>query len=251
MARLFALLVLALGGLQAAHAQYVFVTAQDCRGTSVKDQQRTGACWSFSTTSFRESELIRQGKGDYDLSEMFVVRNIYRDKTRNYFLRQGKAQFSQGSLAHDVLRAAAMAGLVPESAYSGLPEGKATYDHAEMETVLKAVLDAVIGRPRPTQRWWAVFDAALDAYMGPAPDTFMWDGLTCMPCTFADKLAIRPEDYVGLTSFSHHPWYTAFVLEVPDNYSNGTYLNIPIDKLVQVVDYAVARGFSLAWDGGE
>ncbi len=248
MARLFALLVLTLG-LQVGRAQYVFTIAHECRCTEVKDQQRTGTCWSFSTVSFLESELIRQGKGYYDLSEMFVVRSIYRDKARNYFLRQGKAQFGQGSLAHDVVRAAATAGLVPESVYSGLPEGVAAYDHTEMEAVLKAILDAVIGQRRPTQRWWAVFDAALDAYMGPVPETFVVEGVTYTPRTFADKLEIRPEDYVGLTSFTHHPWYTSFVLEVPDNYSSGTYLNVPLDELVQVVDHALAQGFSLAWDG--
>ncbi len=248
MTRLFVLLGLMLS-VQVLQAQYEFTVVKDCRCTDVKNQQRTGTCWSFSTISFLESELIRQGKGYYDLSEMFIVRNIYRDKARNYFLRQGKAQFGQGSLAHDVVRAAEMAGLVPESVYSGKPEGVTYYDHTEMEAVLKAILDAVISQKRPSQRWWAAFDATLDAYMGPVPETFEVDGVTYSPRTFAERLGIRAEDYVGLTSFTHHPWYRPFVLEIPDNYSNGAYLNVPIDELEQVVDYAIEHGFSVAWDG--
>ncbi len=248
MTRLFTFLC-ALIAIQWAQAQYEFTIEKDCRCTEVKNQQRTGTCWSFSTISFLESELIRQGKGYYDLSEMYIVRNIYRDKARNYFLRQGKAQFGQGSLAHDVIRAAAIAGLVPESVYPGKPKGVEQYDHTEMEAVLKAILDAVIKQQHPSQRWWQVFDAALDTYMGPVPHTFEVEGITYTPQSFAQKLDIDPEAYVGLTSFTHQPWYTSFVLEIPDNYSNGAYLNVPIDELEQVVDYAIEHGFSVAWDG--
>ncbi len=230
-------------------AQYEFTVDKDCRHTSVKSQDRTGTCWSFATTSFLESELLRMGKGEHDLSEMFTVRTIYEDKARNYILRQGKANFGQGSLAHDVLRAVSLAGVVPQEVYSGLLPGQKRYDHSEMEAVLKGMLDGVLKGKHPSPYWPDAFRAVLDVYMQPVPEHFNYRGKSYTPRTFAESLGISPDDYISFTSFTHHPFYTSFVLEIPDNYSNGSYYNLPLDELVAVVDEAIAKGYTVAWDG--
>ncbi len=242
------LLVFLLGTV-VLHAQYDFTVDKDCRHTSVKSQDRTGTCWSFATTSFLESELLRMGKGEHDLSEMFTVRTIYEDKARNYILRQGKANFGQGSLAHDVLRAVALAGVVPQEVYDGLLPGQKRYDHSEMEAVLKGMLDGVLKGKHPTPYWDDAFRAVLDVYMGRVPEQFVYRGKTYTPQSLAGALGIKPEDYISYTSFTHHPFHTSFVLEIPDNYSNGSYYNLPLDDLVAVVDNALARGYTVAWDG--
>lgn len=192
---------------------------------------------------------MRLGEGGYDLSEMYMVRNIYKDKARNYVLRQGKANFSQGSLNHDVMRAIEMAGAVPESVYSGLTEGDRYHDHSEMESALKGFLDGVLASKRPSQKWPDAFEAIMDQYMGAAPESFLYQGKTHTPSSFKEALPINPEDYVSLTSFAHHPFYETFILEIPDNYSNGRYFNIPLDELQAIADYALSQGYTVAWDG--
>lgn len=229
--------------------QYEFTVEQDLECTEIKNQQRTGTCWSFSTISFIEAELARLGKGNYDLSEMYMVRNIYTDKARNYVLRQGKANFSQGSLNHDVMRALEMAGAVPESAYSGLQEGDLYHDHSEMEAALKGFLDGVLESKRPSEKWAGAFEAILDHYMGAVPETFTHEGKSYTPSAYGEALPVNPDDYVTLTSFTHHPFYETFILEIPDNYSNGSYFNVPIDELEAITAYALCNGYTVAWDG--
>ncbi len=230
-------------------AQYTFTVDEHSPYTSVKSQDRTGTCWSFATTSFLESELLRMGKGKYDLSEMFTVRTIYEDKALNYILRQGKANFGEGSLAHDVLRAVEMGGAVPQEVYSGLLPGQTSYDHSEMSAALKGLLDGVLQGKHPGSRWDDAFRAVLDVYMGAVPQEFSYRGKKYTPKTFAEKLGIKSSDYISLTSFTHHPFYTSFILEIPDNYSNGSYYNIPLDELVAAVDKALEAGYTIAWDG--
>ncbi len=236
-------------GTVALQAQYTFTIDKRCEHTSVKSQDRTGTCWSFATTSFLESELLRMGKGTYDLSEMFAVRTIYKDKARNYILRQGKANFSEGSLAHDVLRAFAMGGAVPQEVYSGLLPGEERYDHSELVAVLKGMLDGVLKGEHPGNRWQEAFQAVLDVYMGEVPETFTYRGKKYTARSFAEELGLNPDDYISLTSFTHHPYYSRFVLEIPDNYSNGSYYNLPLDELVETVDRALELGYTVAWDG--
>jgi len=230
-------------------AQYTFSESSQLKCTPVKNQQSTGTCWSFTTVSYLESELLRMGKGEYDLSEMFLVRTIYKDKARNYVLRQGKANFSQGGLSHDVIRAFKMGGVVPESVYSGKRSGDAVHNHSEMESVMLGSLDAVIKSKKVSEKWPSAIEGTLDAYMGKAPEKFDYQGKSWTPQDFAKNLGINPDDYVSLTSFSHHPFYESCIVEVPDNYSNGSYYNLPIDELQAVVDYALANGHTVAWDG--
>jgi bleomycin hydrolase len=230
-------------------AQYNFTIQENLKCTSVKNQQRTGTCWSFSTMSFMEAELLRMGKGEYDLSEMYAVRSIYKDKARNYVLRQGKANFSQGSLNHDVMRAFTMAGMVPESVYSGKLPGETMHDHSEMERALKGMLDGILKGKKLSNKWMGAFEGIIDNYMGEVPESFTYKGKEYTPSTFSESLGINPDDYVTLTSFTHHPFYESFILEIPDNYSNGSYFNIPLDELHTIVDYALSNGYTVAWDG--
>ena len=228
---------------------YGFKINKEVKCTPVKSQDRTGTCWSFATASFLESELMRMGKGQHDLSEMFVVQNIYKDKARNYILRQGKANFSQGSLSHDLIRVASVHGVMPESVFSGKLDGEQKHDHSEMEAAMKGMLDGLLKQKRLSKKWQPALSCVLDTYIGQAPENFSYQGKNYTPKSLADELAINPNDYINLTSFTHHPFYKQFILEIPDNYSNGAYYNIPLNELQAIVDNALDQGYSLAWDG--
>lgn len=229
--------------------KYEFSIDKKVESTEVKSQDRTGTCWSFATASFLESEMIRKGNGVHDLSEMFVVRNIYRDKAKNYVLRHGKANFSQGSLAHDLIRVAKKHGVVPETVFSGKLEGENIHNHSEMEAVLKGMLDGVLKQKRLSTKWPVAFDCVVDTYLGEVPEEFAYNGKTFTPKSFAQEMDINPDDYVSITSYTHQPYYEPFVLEIPDNYSNGSFYNVPIAELESIVDNAIKKGFSVAWDG--
>ncbi len=228
---------------------YQFTLQKQIECTDVKSQDRTGTCWSFATASFLESEMIRAGKGRHNVSEMYVVRNIYRDKARNYILRQGKANFSQGSLSHDLIAASRKHGMVPEVVYSGMLGDQKKHDHSEMEAVLKGILDGVLKQKRPSDKWQNAFEAVLDVYLGPEPANFTYDGRQFTPESFASDMSLDPGQYVNITSYTHHPFYESFILEIPDNYSNGAYYNVPVDELQAIVDNALLQGYSVAWDG--
>ena len=230
-------------------AGYEFETVNSIECTPVKSQGNTGTCWSFATSSFLESEVIRKGKGYHDLSEMFVVRNVYKDKAKNYVLRQGKANFSQGSLSHDLINVAQRYGVVPESVYSGKLDGAEKHDHGEMIAVLKGMLDGVLKRKKLSPSWSKAFDCVVDVYLGDMPEEFTYAGKTYTPQSYAESLDINPKDYVNITSYTHHPYYSQFVLEIPDNYSNGNFYNVPMGEMEEIVDHAVKNGYTIAWDG--
>lgn len=248
MNRSILLLVLLLSSMT-AFAQYEFTDVVRSQCTEVKSQGRTGTCWSFATASFLESEVSRKLGKKVDLSEMYVVKETYKDKARNYVLRKGKANFSQGSLSHDLIRVAAKSGLMPESALSGYTFNKERYDHSELASGLKGFLDGVIKQKRLTPLWDDALEAILDVYVGETPKRFTYEGKQFTPSTFVDHIGLKPEDYISFASFSHHPFYDTFILEVPDNYSNGSYYNIPIDKMEELVDHALKNGHTVAWDG--
>lgn len=231
------------------NGQYEFTDVKEVSCTDIKSQDRTGTCWSFATTSFIESELIRMNKGEHDLSEMFIVRNIYMDKARNYLLRQGKANFSQGSLSHDMIRMMGEKGVVPESIYSGKYGDAKIHDHSEMEAGLKGYLDGIREQKRLSDRWDEGVEALLDVYMGEAPEKIMVDGKKLTPVQYAENLGLNAGNYVNLTSFTHHPFGSEFILEIPDNYSNGSYMNVELDKLIAIIDKAIDKGYTVAWDG--
>jgi len=231
------------------YGQYEFTLTRELDCTSVKLQANTGTCWSYATSSFIESELMRKGKGEYDLSEMFIVRNIYMDKARNYLLRQGQANFSQGSLYHDFMRTFSHNGIVPEASYSGLLGESKQHNHSELEAGMKGYLDGIRKSKGLSTRWPVVLAAILDTYLGAAPETFMYEGKKYDSKSFAQELDIDADDYVSLTSFTHHQFGKAFILEIPDNYSNGSYQNVPLADMMSIIDKALEKGYTIVWDG--
>jgi len=228
---------------------YDFQIEKSCSVNPIQSQGTTGTCWCFATSSFIESELLRKNKGEHHFSEMFIAKNIYRAKAENYLLRQGKAQFSEGALAHDFLNAIETHGLVPESVYDGLSDDQKRHDHGEMASVLTGMLDALTKRSTLSDHWQSAVDGVLDAYLGTSPERFNYQGRSYSPQELAKELGYNREDYVSLTSFTHHPFGKPFVLEIPDNFSNGSFLNLPIDDLVQTIDKAITNGYTVAWDG--
>lgn len=217
--------------------------------TPVKNQANTGTCWSFSTVSLVESQAIKNGAGEFDISEMFIVRNIYVEKAKNYILRQGSAQFGEGGLGHDVIRAMTNYGAVPESIYSGLPLGSKFHDHGKLAGKLKSYLDSLLQhRPLPAD-WVTNVESILDDHLGKAPESFKYGEKIYTPKSFAaEVLHFNPDDYVNITSFTHHPFYKPFILEVPDNFLNGSYYNIPLDEMIRLTEHAVSSGYSVMWD---
>jgi bleomycin hydrolase len=234
-----------------AIAGETFTGAKKNSATKIKDQERTNTCWSFATTSLVESQAIKNKMGAFDLSEMFTVRIIYIEKAKNYILRQGHAQFSEGGLGHDVIRAYAEYGAVPDQVYNGLVNGEKVYDHQELYKALKKYLDSTLkskGSPLSTD-WMPGFNNILDKNMGPLPQQFVYNTKKYTPQSFAKTaLKFNADDYVNITSFTHHPFYNSFILEVPDNFSNGAYFNIPLNEMIELVKNAVNSGYTVLWD---
>lgn len=251
---LLSLLLAAFAGLLFAQKNpepYEFKDVKRLTATPVKSQDMTGTCWAFSTASFLESEVQRLGKGEVNLSEMFVVRNIYRQKCENYVRRQGNARFSEGGLAHDLLNAVRAHGLVPESAYPGRKDPAKPYNHAQLEKDLKKMCNdfvALGNEGKLPANWLVDIDRALDAEFGPVPTKFVVGGTIYTPESYRDFLGINPDDYVNITSFTHHPYYTSFILEIPDNFANGTYYNLPLNEMMRCLNYSIQQGYSVDWD---
>lgn len=229
---------------------YRFIPQKKLAVTPVQNHNKSGTCWVYSTNSFLESELLRMGKPAVDLSVMFVVRAGYLERAENYVRRQGAAAFGQGAENHDVMNIVKEYGIVPQGVYSGFPAGQDKPVHGEMEAVLKAILDAVNKMPdggKVSKQWMAAYRGALDGYMGAPSATFQWEGKSYTPQSYFQSLGINPADYVPLTSYTHHPYYKPFVLEVSDNWSNGQFYNVPMEELNQIAENAVLLGYSVLW----
>ncbi len=228
---------------------YTFTINKMIEATPVKNQFKSGTCWVFSTNSFIESEILRLGHGQINLSEMFVVRNMYLQKAENYLRYQGSANFGDGGEPHDVVNTIRQYGLVPFEVYSGMPAGQVKPVNGEINAVLKAMLDAMLKMHDGSlnKNWKAAFTGALDGYFGTPPSTFTFQGKTYTPQSFAKSLDINPDDYVEITSFTHHPFYSPFILEEADNWANGQAYNVPLEELQRVTDYAVSNNYSVAW----
>ncbi len=238
------------GYAQETIAPYIFTDILDLETTPVISQGVTGTCWSFSTASFLESEIIRLTGKQVDLSEMYTVRNTYPVKAENYVMRQGKAQFSEGGLAHDVINSVRTHGLVPVEAYTGLTPTENTHNHAEMVSVVNAMLDAYITNPgrKLSKKWKTAVNRVLDTYLGENLNQFEFEGKSYTPKAFAAAMKINVDDYVTLTSFTHAPFYHSFILNIPDNFSNGAMFNVPIDEFVSNIDNALENGFTVTLD---
>ncbi|CAK7068920.1 MAG: Aminopeptidase C [Parabacteroides sp.] len=231
------------------NGEYVFTPVKELKITPVKNQSRTGTCWCFSTMSFLESELLRQGKGEYDLSEMFIVSHSYKDKADKFVRLHGKLNFAQGGSFEDVLYAWKHYGIVPESVMTGLQYGEEQHAHSEMESAATAYVNAIIknrnGKLSPV--WKKGFDGIIDAYLGELPETFTYNGKEYTPMSFAKELGINADDYVSLTSYTHHPFYSKFAIEVEDNWRWADSYNLPLNEFMEVFDNAINNGYSIAW----
>jgi len=228
-------------------AQYDFEIVHQVENTEIKSQGNTGTCWSFASISFLESEVLRTKGENIDLSEMYIVRDVYNDKARNYILRQGKANFSEGSLAHDMLNAGLRKGVVPENVYSG--KSKKKHNHEKLFDELKVYLDSIVKAKEIPLNWNEEFNGILDTHLSAYEDSFLIGEQNYTAKSYTDYLGLDLANYTHVTSFSHHPFDESFILEIPDNYSNGSYYNVEIDRLQAMVDQAILEGHSVIWDG--
>jgi len=230
---------------------YEFTMIHQVKTTPVKNQSKTGTCWSFATTSFIETELIRMGKGEHILSPMWFVRYAYPDKAEKYIRYHGSYNFGVGGQAHDVTNVVKQFGFIPEEFYRGMNIGEEEHNHGEMASVLEGIVDAVKKNRggKITPLWKNVFDSALNIYLGKPVEEFTYQGKNYSPKTFVESLGFNADDYVELTSYSHRPFYSTFDLEIPDNWSKDKYYNVPIDELIAIIDYALSNGYSVCWDG--
>ncbi len=231
---------------------YRFTDAKVLEMTPVKNQHRSGTCWCFSTMSFLEGEILRAGGKPVHLSEMWIVRHSFMEKAEKYVRMHGELNFAEGGAAHDVTEGIKKYGIVPFEAYPGLNYGTDKPDFHELTAALKAFLDSVIatadrsGKPLSTA-WKRAFNAMLDEYFGHMPDTFVYEGKEYTPQSFVASLPVSMDNYIDITSFTHHPFYTQFVLEVPDNWMWGKVYNLPLDEMMAVIDHALANGYPVAW----
>lgn|SRR5574344_128886 len=233
---------------------YTFTTVKANPVTKVRNQANSGTCWAFSTTSFLESEAIRLGgiKDTLkypDFSVFFTVSHSYADRAAKYVMLDGHLTFGAGSEADDVLDVVRDYGIVPLSEMSGMNYGSKLPAQSELDDVLSAYVQAVAKNPNKTltTAWKAGFQGILDAYLGKYPQTFTVDGKQYTPQTYRDAMKINPDDYITLTSFTHHPFYTWFAVEVSDNWRWDKSYNIPIDELMSILDSAIQDGYTASW----
>ena len=234
--------------------EYKFTTIKENPITTVKNQHRSGTCWAYSSIGFVESEVIRINNitdpALYpDFSEFFVVSHSYSDRADKFVMLDGNLTFSAGSQGEDVLDVIRLYGLVPQEAMTGMNYGTELPVQGELDAVLRAYVDAVVKNPNKTltTAWKRGYQAILDEYLGEYPQSFVVDGIEYTPESYRDALNFNPDDYVTLTSFTHHPFYTYFPFEVADNWRWDQFYNVPIDEFMSILDYALENGYTIAW----
>ena len=240
---------LALSASGAMAQGYQFKDEVRVPATSVKNQASTGTCWCFATTSFMESELLRMGKGEYDLSEMFIVRQKYLNQMKDNYLRRGKGNVGQGSLSPTWFHAFEQVGIVPEEVYHGINYNSETHNHQELATYVESISETAVKLRKNTPEYQELVNSLMDIYLGKLPEKFTYQGKEYTPKSFAESLGLNLDDYVELTSFTHQPYYEKFDVEVPDNWEHERMYNLPLDELMETMDYALKNGYSVCWDG--
>ncbi len=228
---------------------YQFTEVVTVPATPVKNQAATGTCWCFATTSFMESELLRMGKGTYDLSEMFIVRQKYMNQLQDNYLRRGEGNIGQGSLSHTFMNAYRQVGIVPEEVYTGINYDSERHNHSEMVRYMQALADVAVKAKTRSPEYYKLIDNLFDTYLGKLPEKFTYKGKEYTPKSFAESLGLNMDDYIELTSFTHHPYYVKFDVEVPDNWEHSLMYNLPLDEMMETVDHALTNGYTVCWDG--
>ena len=235
---------------------FEFTVVKENPITSIKNQNRAGTCWCYSSLAFIESELLRMGKGEYDLSEMYLVHNTYLDRADKAVRTHGDVSFSQGGSFYDVIYGMKTFGLVPEAEMRpGVMYGDTLSNHNELSAVSDAVVAAIAkGKLSSLQKdnnnkllWKKAIEAIHDIYLGERPEKFTYNGKEYTPKSFYESLGLNADDYVSLTSYTHHPFYSSFVLEIQDNWRWAQSYNLPIDELMEVFDNAIMNGYTIAW----
>lgn len=246
---LAALFFIPLSGTAQSENGYQFTTVVQQKATPVKDQAVSGTCWCFATTSFIESELLRQGKGEYDLSEMFIVRQKYLNQMADNLLRHGKGNVTQGSITASWITAFNQVGIVPEEAYTGINYDSPVHNHSELAGYVEAISAEAVKQKKNSKQYQELANSLFDIYFGKVPETFTYKGKEYTPKSFAESLGIDTDDYIPLTSFTHKPYYKPFEVEIPDNWEHSQMYNLPLDELINVMDGALKSGYTLCWDG--
>lgn len=236
-----------------AQEKEIFEPIISVETTVLNNQQSSGTCWSFAVSSFLEAEALRLGKDSVTISPIFYVHPTYLRKAEKFVENKGKTWLDAGDLSFSVLDAYKKYGAVPEEVYNGIIKGDWQHDHVEMDDLIQAMLKSVAtsgyGRIKPTS-WKQSLDGVLNAYLGEAPKNFTYKNREYTPKSFADEhIGINVDDYVEVTSYTHHPFYDEFVLDIPANWNKNKYLNLPIFDFERVIDNALKNGYSLAWDG--
>jgi len=228
---------------------FKFTDTKVIRHTPVKDQNKSGTCWCYSTNSFFENEILRLTGKEVHLSEGYVVNHCYYDKAIKYVRMDGEINFAEGGAAEDVPYVWRNYGMVPNEVYTGMTYGDKKFDTSELTSLLSGYVGTINKRSlkKLTPAWKEGLQAILDSYMGKMPETFVYEGKTYTPQSWAASLGVNLDDYVPICSFTHHPYYQPFILEVADNWLWSSYQNVPIDELMEIANYAIDNGYSIAW----
>ena len=232
---------------------YTFTIVKEVKATPVKNQASSGTCWAYSGLSFFESELLRMGKPEYDLSEMWIVRHAYSAKAEKYMRLHGSINLAGGGSFEDVVWVIRNFGIVPQEVYQGLNYGEDKNVHGELDATAKAYTDAILKtaeRPGSTglsTAWMAGFEGIMDAYLGKRPEKFSVNGKEYTPLSFTKSLGLNMDDYVSISSYTHHPFYEPFILEIPDNWIWGASYNVPMNEMLEIANHALNNGYSVLW----
>jgi bleomycin hydrolase len=226
-----------------------FTVIKNNAATPVKNQGNSGTCWCFSSTALVESELLFKKQPEADLSEVFTVYNLYVDKAEKYLRRRGNTRFTEGGIQQDMIYAANTYGAVPQDVYPGVANDKVLNKDGEMEGKLKSYIDQLLKKDTIPLNWSVGYKEILNSYLGAPPATFTFNGKQYTPKSYAaENVSLKLSDYIGLTSFTHHPYYSTFSIEVPDNYNANMYYNLPLKDFISMVKQAINNGYTIAWD---
>ena len=231
----------------------VFTVIKENKITSIKNQSRSGTCWDYSTLSFLEAEILKKTGKTYDLCEAFVANKTYFDRAVQVVRMHGDCQFAQGGSAYDPIYCLKHYGICPEDAMPlpGTLYGDSLNNFNEFFDVMTPYVLSVAKSKtdKLSSQWKVALHGIIDAYLGKCPEKFTYQGKSYTPMSFAQSLEINPDDYESFTSSTHHPFWTAFAVEVQDNWRNPLSWNLPLDDMMRIIDNAVMNGYTVAWGG--